>query len=82
MMLSNQVFSYRTFSKPAHIIAGKFAIIVPTAGCLKRTRAMCVKRSEGERLKCIRQGQKMKVKSQKMMISKIWTIETKMKSTI
>jgi len=49
-MLSNQVLSCKYLSMRATSTAGMLAMVVPTAGCLKRTRDMCMKRRAGERL--------------------------------
>ena len=47
---SNHVLSWRYLSMRATSTAGMLAMVVPTAGCLKRTRDMCMKRRAGERL--------------------------------
>jgi hypothetical protein len=52
-------------------MAGTLAMIVPTAGYLNKTRAMWLNLRDGDLLKFSKQGQKMKVNSQKMMIRRI-----------
>ncbi len=50
VMSSNHVLSWRYLSMSATMTAGMFAIMVPTAGCLKSTRVMCMNLRAGERL--------------------------------
>jgi hypothetical protein len=63
-------------------MAGTLAMIVPTAGYLNKTRAMWLNLRDGDLLKFSKQGQKMKVNSQKIMMRSIWIIDTSTKRTM